>query len=148
MRLADKIIEQGLPQPVKLESQRVKTRTCAEERCKLIDPNAYRTRAPFHRVRSPREAPKRLQKNWTDARFILPKLVLEGLRTLTIELAGQQQNSDWPAERCRYPRTKNFHVTAALNDYFRRLGFPQFCVEEQDPVEGNRRVRRFVAPTA
>ena len=144
MRLADKVIADGLPQPPEVESKRVKEASYAEQRCRTIDPNAYRRRLPFNRVETPHEAPKRRPPGWTDCRFILPQLVLEGLRALSIELAHQQQNSDWPGERCRYPRTKNFHVTAALNDYLRRLGFGQFCVEEQKPVR--RRVRRFVAP--
>jgi len=140
MRPADKIIEN---QPTEIESPTMEAMSYAEQRCRSIDPNAYRTRAPFNRVRNPREAPKRRPAGWTDCRIVLPKLILEGLRTLTIELANQQQNSDWPGERCRYPRTKNFHLTAALNDYFAKLGYHQFCVQEQ-PIEGR---RRFIAPT-
>jgi hypothetical protein len=144
MRLAHKIIQEGLPQPANLEAKKIEGPSYAEQRCRSIDPNAYRTRVPFYRVETPHEARKRRPPGWTDCRFILPKVTLEGLRALTIELAHQQQNSDWPGERRRYPGTKNFHLTAALNDYFKKLGFEQFCVEEQKPLR--HRVRRFVAP--
>ena len=144
LRLAEQIIAEALPQPALSQASKAQGASSREERGRSIDPNAYRTRAPFNRVRSPREAPKRLGAGWTGCRIFLPKLLLEGLRALTIELAHQQQNSDWPAERCRYPATKNYHVAAALNAYLRQLGFEQFCVEEQKPAR--RRVRRFVAP--
>ena len=108
-----------------------------------VDPNAYK--APIDRVRSPRETRNRRPPEWTARWFVLPRSIVEGLRILTIELAYQQQHSGWTAERCRYPRTKNLHVTAALNDYLRRLGYEQFCVEEQEPAR--RRVRRFVPTT-
>jgi hypothetical protein len=52
----------------------------AELRCRKIDPN-YRS-TPIVRMRSPREAQKRRMQGWTDCRFILPRLTLEGLRTL------------------------------------------------------------------
>ena len=146
VRLAKRIIEETLPQPAQIQHQKAQGPTYQEQRCCSIDPNSYRTRAPFNRVRSPREAPKRLREGSTDARFILPKVTLEGLRALTIELAHQQQNSDWPGERCRYPATKNFHLTAALNDYFKKLGFQEFCVPEEQPT--GHRVRRFVTPDA
>jgi hypothetical protein len=145
MKLADRVIEEGLPQPPKLDTQKTEGLAYAEQRCHSVDPNNYRWRVPFNRLETPHEARKRRPPGWTDCRFILPKLVLEGLRALSIELAHQQQNSDWPQERCRYPRTKNFHLTAALNDYLKKLGYEQFCVEEQKPAR--RRVRRFVAPS-
>src|SRR5262249_42726260 len=107
--------------------------------------NAYRTRFPFDRVESPHGAAKRRVPGWTDCRFILPKVTLEGLRALTIKLAHEQQNSDWPAERGRYARTKNFYVVWALNQLFEKLGIGEFCVPEQ-PAK-RRRVRRFVSPT-
>jgi hypothetical protein len=142
MRLGERIIEKPLPEPVDSQPEKAQGLTYQEQRCHSIDPNSYRTRLPFTRVRGPREAPKRLPTGSTDARFILPRVTLEGLRALTIELAHQQQNSDWPGERCRYPATKNYHLTAALNDYFKKLGFEQFCLEELRPT--GRRVRRFV----
>jgi hypothetical protein len=141
MRLTDKIIAQGLPQ---LEANKLKRCGLAEERCVSIDPNAYRTRFPFNRVESPHDARKRRLPGWTDCRFILPEVTLAGLRALTIKLAHEQQNSDWPGERRRYARTKNFYIVWALNLLFERLGFQEFCVEEQKPT--GRRVRRFVAP--
>jgi hypothetical protein len=52
MRLAGKIIEDGLPQP-RPEIKKPKGPKYSEQRCVTIDPNAYR--APFNRVRSPRE---------------------------------------------------------------------------------------------
>jgi hypothetical protein len=141
MRLADKIIEEGLPR-LKLEAERPKEPKYALQRCQTVDPNAYR--APFNRVRSPREERNRRPAGWTDCRFILPKVTLEGLRTIAITLAQEEQHSGWPREHLRYPKTKNYHMVEALNDYFRALGFPEFCVEEQRPA--GRRVRRFVAP--
>jgi len=142
MRVGEKIIEGNLPQAAVDRIERPRRPKYVDQRCVTIDPNAYR--APFNRVRSPREERKRRPAGWTTCELILPKVVVDGLRTIAVTLAQEQQHSDWPAERCRYPRTKNFHVTAALNDYFRRLGFEQFCVEEQKPV--GCRVRRFVAP--
>jgi hypothetical protein len=138
MRLGNKILKRDLPQ---LEVNKTKSCRSAGQRCVDFDPNAYRTRFPFHRVESPHDTPNRRLPGWTDCRFILPKVVLEGLRALSIELAHQQQNSDWPAERCRYPRTKNFHLTAALNDYLAKMGYQQFCVPEQKTTG---RVRRFI----
>jgi len=143
-QLAEQIIEEGLPQPVSLQTEKSKGPSYAEARCRTRDPNAYRTRFPFARVRTPREARKRMRPGWSDARFLLPTVVLEGLRCLTNELATQQQNSDWPRERNRYPRTKNHHVAAALNDYLKKLGYQQFCIQENEPAR--RHVRRFVAP--
>jgi hypothetical protein len=140
MRLAGKIIEDGLPQPSP-EIKKTKEPKCSERRGVTIDPNAYR--APFNRVRSPREVRNRRAEGWMARWFVLPKTTLEGLRTVAIQLAEAQQHSDWPGERRRYPRTVNYFVTAALNDFFKKLGFEQFCVPEQKPT--GRRVRRFVA---
>ena len=144
MRLAHKIIEEGPSQVSKVEAKKTKGPSYAEQCCKVVDPNAYRTRFPFNRVESPHDARKRRPTGWTDCRFILPKVTLEGLRALTIKLAHEQQNSDWPAERGRYARTKNFYVVWALNLLFEHLGFQEFCAQEQKPA--SRRVRRFVAP--
>ena len=77
--------------------------------------------------------------------FTLPKVTVEGLRTMAIQFAQGQQHSDWPGERQKYPRSVNYFVTAALNDFFKKLGFEQFCVEEKSSLEKHR-VRRFVAP--
>ena len=145
IRLADKIIGESLPQPIKRETKKTEAMTYAEQRCTAIDPNAYCRRVPYKRIETPHEARKRRPPGWTDCRLILPKLLLEGLRVLTIELAHQQQNSEWPGERRRYPATKNYHVAAALNAYLRQLGFEQFCVEEQKSI--GRCVRRFVGPS-
>jgi hypothetical protein len=46
-------------------------------------------------------------------------------------LAEDQQHSPWPKERRRYARTKSHLVGEALDDFFRKLGFPEFCVEER-----------------
>jgi hypothetical protein len=143
MRLAGKIIENGQSQP-RPEINNPKAPKYSEQRCVTIDPNAYR--APFNRVRSPREERNRRPKNWTARWFVLPKVTVEGLRTMAIHFAQAQQHSDWAGERLRYPRSVNFFVVEAVNAYFRRLGFEQFCVEEQKPAR--RRVRRFVAPGA
>jgi hypothetical protein len=144
MRLAGKIIENGLPQP-RPEIKKPKGPKYSEQRCVTIDPNAYR--APFNRVRSPREERNRRPENWTARWFVLPKLTVEGLRTMAIQFAQAQQHSDWPGERQKYPRSANYFVTAALNDFFKKLGFEQFCVEEKSPLEKHR-VWRFVAPNA
>jgi hypothetical protein len=144
MRAGDKIIKEGQSPAVELKINKTEGLGSAEEPRLIIDHNAYRTRVPFHRVESPHGARKRRLPGWTDCRFILPKVTLEGLRALTIQLAHEQQNSDWPSERRRYARTKNFYIVWALNLLFERLGFQEFCVEEQKPTD--RRVRRFVAP--
>jgi hypothetical protein len=101
----------------------------AQERCRTIDPN-YR-QARIVRVRSPREAQKRRMQGWSDCRFILSKLTLEGLRQVAITLAQEGQRSPWPKERRRYARTKSHLVGEALDDFLRKLGFPEFCVEEE-----------------
>ena len=93
--------------------------------------NANFRRAPIERVRSPREAQKRRMEGWSDCRFILPKTTLEGLKQVAIVLAEQGQHSPWPKERRRYPRTKSHLVGEALDDYFRKMGFPEFCVEPE-----------------
>jgi hypothetical protein len=100
-----------------------------EQRGKTIDANFRR--APIERVRSPREAQKRRMEGWSDCRFILPKLTLEGLRTVAVALAQEGQHSPWPRERRRYPRTKSHLVGEALDDFFRKMGFPEFCVEKE-----------------
>src|SRR5262249_26184358 len=70
MRLADKIIEDSLPQPAKLDSKKKEGLTYAERRrCNSVDPDAYRWRVPFNRVETPHEARKRRPPGWTDCRF-------------------------------------------------------------------------------
>ena len=64
-------------------------------------------------------------------RIILPKLTLEGLRKVAITLAQDQQHSTWPGERRRYPRTRSHLVGEALDDLFRKLGFPEFCLQQE-----------------
>jgi hypothetical protein len=114
----------------------------SEERCVTLDPN-FRD-APVIRVRAPREAQKRRAQGCTDCRFIIPRLTFAGLRVMAITLAVDQRCSDWPRERARYPKTLNYHVTAALNDYLQKMGYAQFCVPEEEQVPGH--VRRFSAP--
>jgi hypothetical protein len=142
MRAASKILDDSTPEPVPRKED--KGPQYAQQRCKTIDPNFRQ--APFNRARSPREARKRRQEGWTDCRFSLPRLTVEGLRMVSISLAEEQQHSGWPKEARRYPKTRNYYVAAALNDLFRKLGFEQYCVQEQQGEA--HRVRRFVAPSA
>jgi hypothetical protein len=86
---------------------------------------------PIERVRSPRQAQKRRLEGWSDCRFILPKTTLEGLKQVAIVLAEQGQHSPWPKERRRYPRTKSHLVGEALDNFFRQLGFEEFCVQKE-----------------
>jgi hypothetical protein len=79
------------------------------------------------RVRSPREAQKRRMEGWSDCRIILPKLTLEGLQKVAIALAEDGHHSPWPHERRRYPKTKSHLVGETLDDFFRKVGFPEFC---------------------
>jgi hypothetical protein len=140
MRAASEILNEGMPQPV--SSNVEKGSRYVDQRCKTIDPNFRH--APFNRVRSPREARKRREEGWTNCQFALPRQTLEGLRTIAIMFAQEQQHSEWGKEARSYPKTRNYYVIAALNDYFRKIGFEQFCVEEGKPQ--THRVRRFVAP--
>jgi hypothetical protein len=112
-----------------------------EQRYKTIDPNFRR--APVNRVRAPRESQKRRPQGWTDCRFIMPRLVLEGLRVMAISMAEQQRRSGWPREEAVYPKTLNYFMTMAANDLLRAMGYGEFCVSEDDTPG---RVRRFVAP--
>ena len=70
-------------------------------------------------------------QGWTDCRFILPRLTLEGLQRVAIILAEEGQHSPWPKKRRRYPRTKSHLVGEALDDYFRKMGFPEFCLQPE-----------------
>jgi hypothetical protein len=98
----------------------------AQARCRTLDPNWRK--APLERVRSPREAQKGRMEGWSDTRITLPRLTLLGLRKVAIILAEEGQHSPWPHERRRYPKTKSHLVGEALDDFFRELGFPEFCV--------------------
>ena len=86
----------------------------------------------------------RRPEGWQNGRIVLPKVTWEGLRAIAISYAQDQQHSDWPREHLRYPKTKNYYLVDALNQYFKLLGFDEFCVEEQTAKLG--RVRRFAAP--
>jgi len=111
-----------------------------------VNKNIYRT--PVFRQRSPREMRNRRKPGWTDCRFVLPKLVLEGLRHLAKTVADQERRDRSSAAhgfRRRYPRTVSFYLTKALNDLLEKYDLAEFCVEEAEAVPG--RVRRFVAPT-
>lgn len=143
MRVASKILDEGTPQPISSKGEN--SPRYADQRCKTIDPNFRR--APFSRVRSPREARNRRAQGWTNCQFALPRLTLEGLGTIAIMFAQEQQHSEWAKEARRYPKTRNYFVTAALNDFFRKMGFEEFCVEEEEKPHAHR-VRRFVAPNA
>ena len=101
-----------------------------EQRYRTINPNFRR--APEFRVRSPRESQKRRMEGWAYCRFVLPRKTLDGLRQLAIILAEDQQHSPWPRERRRYPRTKSQLVGEAIEDYFRKLGHPEFCLHSED----------------
>jgi hypothetical protein len=87
------------------------------ERCRSIDPNFKR--APFDRVRSPREAPKRRPAGWTAIYITLPKITVEGLQKVANTLAEEGQHSPWPKERRRYPRTKS-HLMEPVRLWYRR----------------------------
>ena len=86
MRVADTILEEALEYPLphkpKAESSPRKEPKYAEQRCKTIDPNCYR--APFNRIRSPREMRNRRPEGWQNGRIVLPKVTWEGLRAIAI----------------------------------------------------------------
>jgi hypothetical protein len=112
---------------------------------KDIDKNSYR--APMNRQRSAREMKNRRKPGWTDCKFVLPRVSLEGLRLLAITMAAEarQLSANEPlGYRRRYPKTKNFFVVLALNHLFEENDMPEFCVQEVEPMPG--RVRRFVGP--
>ena len=130
MRLAERIIEQGTPQLAPEPNfERPKEPTYAEQRCRSMDPNAYR--APVNRTRAPRQERNRRPPGWTAVWITLPKVTLEGLQRVSMTLAEEQQHSPWPKERRRYPRTKSHLVGEALDDYFRKLGFEEFCLQPE-----------------
>src|SRR5258708_22080974 len=102
----------------------------AEQRCREVNPNAYA--GPFARMRSPRNERNRRPKGWTVLRIIVPKTTAEGLAQVAIRLAQKGQHSPWPRERRRYPRTKSHLVGEALDDFFRKVGFPEFCLQSEE----------------
>lgn len=111
-----------------------------------IDRNAYRRAAT--RERCPRDMPSRRKPGWVACRFVLPAPVVEGLTFLARSKADSDhaERSELPrGQRRRYPKSKNFHVTEALNSLLADYGLSQFCVSEAEPVRG--RVRRFAGPT-
>jgi len=70
-----------------------------------VDKNICRT--PVFRQRSPREMKNRRKPGWTDCRFFLPKLILEGLRHLAKTAADQERRDRSRAAhgfQRRYPR--------------------------------------------
>jgi hypothetical protein len=112
---------------------RPKETSYAFERCRSINPNAYV--APFNRKHSPHEARSRRPAGWTAIWVTLPKITVEALQQVAITLAESQQHSPWPRERRRYPRTKSHLIGEALDDFFRKLGFEEFCLQPQEGDE-------------
>ena len=112
-----------------------------------IDKNIYRT--PEIRERAPRDMPARRKPGWVCCQFVLPRPILEGVTFLARAMADREraERSSQPRGlRRRYPKTKNFYVTEALNSLLADYGLSQFCVAEAEPVRC--RVRRFAVPTA
>src|SRR4029077_10483447 len=100
-----------------------------------------------NRERSPYESRSRRRPGWVDAHFVLPRPVLEGLSVLARGMADRERAERRNAprgQRRRYPRTKNFYVTEALNALLADYGLSQFCVVEENEESSPRRVRRFV----
>jgi hypothetical protein len=109
-----------------------------------IDRNAYRQ--PIARERCPRESRARRRPGWATIRFVLPRPIVEGLSVLARGMAERERAERRNAprgQRRRYPRTKNFYVTEALNALLADYGLSQFCVDEEDEESSPRRVRRF-----
>jgi hypothetical protein len=108
-----------------------------------IDRNAYCR--PVARQLPPYETRSRRKPGWIDCRFVLPRAVLEGLSLLARSMADQEnsQRAQEPrGQRRRYPKSKNFYVTLALNSLLQEYGLSQFCVEEAEVSPGH--TRRFV----
>lgn len=59
-----------------------------------------------------------------------------------MRIRAQRRNTP-QGRRRRYPRTKNFYVTEALNALLAENGLSQFCVVEEDEGSSPRRVRRL-----
>ena len=108
-----------------------------------IDRNAYCR--PTVRQVSPHEMRSRRKPGWIDCRFVLPRPILEGLSLLARGVADRE-NAERAREprgqRRRYPKSKNFYVTLALNSLLQEYGLSQFCVEEAEISPGH--TRRFV----
>jgi hypothetical protein len=101
-------------------------------RCKTINPNANTVSYP--RRESPHTARNRRPVGWTAIWITLPKDTVEALQQVAIALAQEGQHSPWPKERRRYPKTKSHLIGEALDDFFRKVGFPEFCL--QQPEQG------------
>jgi hypothetical protein len=109
-----------------------------------IDRNAYRQ--PIVRQRCPRESRSRRRPGWVVAHFVLPRPIIEGLSVLARGMAERERAERRNAprgRRRRYPRTRNFFVTEALNALLAEYDLSQFCVVEEDEESSPRRVRRF-----
>jgi hypothetical protein len=109
-----------------------------------IDHNAYRH--PMGRERCPRDPASRRRPGWVTARFVLPGRIVEGLSLLAkgeAEREHAERHNAPRGQRRRYPRTKNFYVTQALNSLLQEWGLSQFCVDEEDEESSPGRVRRF-----
>ena len=134
----ERIIEKDASQlaPNSAEFHRLKEPTYAEGRCRFINPNAYC--APFNRTQTPREARNRRPAGWTAIYITLPKITVEGLQKVAITLGQEGQHSPWPRERRRYPRTKSHLIGEALDDFFRKVGFAEFCLQESNTGENDR----------
>ena len=98
-----------------------------------IDRNAYCR--PTVRQVSPYETRSRRKPGWIDCRFVLPRPILEGLSLLARSMADREnaERAQEPrGQRRRYPKSKNFYVTLALNTLLQEYGLSQFCFEEAE----------------
>jgi hypothetical protein len=108
-----------------------------------IDRNAYCR--PTVRQLPPYETRSRRKPGWIDCRFVLPRPILEGLSLLARSVADQENATraqEPQGQRRRYPKSKNYYVTLALNSLLQEYGLSQFCVEEAEVSPGH--TRRFV----
>jgi hypothetical protein len=145
-RLFDKVSRELIGVPLTRQQRRELRAQRQKLRPEQIDKNAYRH--PLTRERAPRDMPKRRSPGWLACNFILPRMTVEGLTFLARSMADREraERLDEPrGVRRRYPKTKNFYVTEALNSLLADHGLSQFCVPEAEPAAG--RVRRFVVPT-
>jgi hypothetical protein len=141
--------EWGLGPPTRAQQRAIQAEIRNREpklRPEQVDRNAFRH--PPVRTRCPRDMPKRRARGWVACNFILPRTTMEGLTFLARSMADREraERLDEPRGfRRRYPKTKNFYVTEALNSLLADYGLSQFCVPEAEPAPG--RVRRFAVPT-
>jgi hypothetical protein len=149
-RLCAKIVrEWGLGPPTRAEQRAARAEIRNREpklKPEEVDRNAYRH--PAVRTRAPRDMPKRRAPGWAAANFVLPRRIIEGLTLLTKSMADRERaerSSEPYGFRRRFPKSKSYFVTKALNDLLEEHGLAQFCVSEAKPVPG--RVRRFAVPT-